>query len=143
MIRTEQQVTLTIDSSPEDAWKIIGSGKDVNKWFPEMVKTCELKGNTRICGTEQGNIIEEILKIDNENKEFKYAFIEQSMIPNVHDLVGYMKVLTDDKGKAVVNWKWTFNAEDTESANQAKEAFKGAGNMGIMGIESYVKRLNQ
>ncbi|TVZ27896.1 polyketide cyclase/dehydrase/lipid transport protein [Gillisia sp. Hel_I_86] len=143
MIKTEQQVTLTIDVNPEDAWKIIGSVKNVDKWFPEMIKTCELKGNTRICGTEQGDIIEEVLKIDNENKEFKYAFIKQNMVPDIDDLIGSMKVLTDEKGKTVVNWKWTFHAKDIESANQAKEAFKGAGNMGIKGIESYAKELNK
>ncbi len=143
MIKTEQQVTMTIDVSQEGAWSVIGSGKDVHKWFPEMIRTCELKGNTRVCGTDHGDIIEEVLKIDNENKEFKYAFIEQNMVPDIHNLVGTMKVLSNEEEQTMINWKWTFDAKDADVASQAKEAFKGAGTMGIKGLEGYVKTLGK
>ncbi|WP_142784125.1 SRPBCC family protein [Changchengzhania lutea] len=138
MTKSEQQVIRTIDVTPEQAWEIIGSGKDVDKWFPEMIKSCRLEGTTRVCGLEQGELIEEILKIDHENKEFKYTFIKQSMIPNIHNIVGNTRVMADENGKAVINWRWTFDCEDPESENEAKEAFKGAGNMGILGIEKFI-----
>jgi len=142
MNKSEQQVTMTIDVTPEQAWEIIGSGKDVDKWFSEMIKSCKLDGTTRICGLEQGELIEEILKIDHENKEFKYAFIKQNMIPNIHNIVGNTKIMADGNGKAVINWRWTFDSENPESESLAKEAFKGAGNMGIKGIEKFILEKN-
>jgi hypothetical protein len=141
MIKAEHEITLSIHVNPEDAWKIIGSGKDVNKWFPEMIKTCELKDNKRVCGTDKGNIIEEILKIDNENREFKYAFLEQTIFPNATNIVGYMKVLSNNE-KTLINWKWKFDTENISSSIETKQGLQQAGEMGIKGIEKYIKTLD-
>lgn len=137
MKSSEQQVTVTINVCPNEAWEIISSINNVDKWFPEMIKSCKVEGNTRICGTEQGDIIEEVLKIDHENKEFKYAIIEQNLIPNIHNVIGNAKVMSDD-GKTVINWRWTFNVDNAESENQAKEIFADAGSMSLKALENYI-----
>jgi len=138
MKKSEQEVTITINVTPEQAWEVIGSVKNVDKWFPEMITSCRIEGTTRICGTEQGNLIEEILKVDHENKEFKYAITEQPIIPNIHNIIGNAKVMSGGNGKAVINWRWEFEFENTESEKQAKETFAGAGNMAIKGLETYL-----
>lgn len=138
MKKSEQQVTVSLNVTPDQAWELISSVKDVDKWFPEMIKSCRVEGTTRICGTDQGDIVEEVLKIDHENKEFKYSITEQSLIPGIHDIIGNTKVMSDDNSKALINWRWTFNADNAESENQAKELFANAGNMSLKGLEKYI-----
>ncbi|EZH73366.1 hypothetical protein ATO12_20420 [Aquimarina atlantica] len=138
MMQSEQQVTIGINTTPEQAWEVIKSGKDVHKWLSEVIKSCELFDNIRVCRTDYGTITEKILKIDHEHMEFKFVFLEQDMIPNIEHLTTYVKIISDIHGKALVNYKWTFDAIDDVSESQAKEVLKGMGEMGIKSLEAYI-----
>lgn len=137
MKRSEQTVELSINTTPEAAWDVIGAVTGVEKWLGAMIKGSRLEGQNRICTIDGGvEFKEDILKIDNENMEFKYGIPEQPMMP-VENIIGNMKVSKGTDGNAVVRWHWAFDVAEENEA-QAKEMFAGAGNMGIKGIEELI-----
>ncbi len=66
-------------------WGIIGAVGGVDQWA-SMITSCRLEakageGLKRICGSEQGQLIEHILKLDNEKKVLQYAITQQPFLP--------------------------------------------------------------
>ena len=138
MIQSEQQVSMTINVSPDQAWDVIKTGKDLDKWLPEIIQSCELKGDIRVCGTANGTVVERILKIDHESKEFKFIFVEQNMLPSAEQLTALIRIFSDADGKAIVNYRWTFDVADKEAETQIKNTLVMMGNMGIKSLENYI-----
>ena len=136
MKNSNHKISLTIDSTVQDAWGIIGAVNGVDKWL-DPITSCRVEGNKRYCSTEAGEFSEDILKVDHENKSFKYAIPVQNMIP-VQNIIGEMKVLDAPGNKATIEWSWNFDVEATKE-EAAKEAFTMVGNMGIKGIENYIQ----
>ncbi len=136
MKKSQQTVTQIIDVSPDAAWKVIGAVDGVDKWLAPMITSCRIDGNKRICGTESGEFIEGIEKVDHASRVFQYSIPEQHMMP-VKNILGTMKVHETEDGKASIEWSWLFEVEES-AEQQAKEMFAGAGTMGISGIERLI-----
>ena len=79
MKESNHKISLTINTTPEAAWKIIGGVSGVDKWLGPITAG-RVEGDKRYCATEEGEFSEDILKIDNENRVFKYAIPSQHMI---------------------------------------------------------------
>lgn len=136
MKRANHKIAQTINASPESAWGIIGKVEGVDRWLAPIT-SCRVEGNKRYCGTEEGEFSEDILEVNNEEYVLKYAIPEQHLMP-VSNILGQMKV-TEDGGKANVEWSWEFDVEDKDEA-QAKEMLSGVGSMGIGGIETLINQ---
>ena len=137
MKRSEQKVVLSIDVTPEAAWKVIGAVSGVDKWLAPVITTCRVEGDKRYCGTEGGEFEEDILEVNHEKRILRYAIPQQHMMP-VENILGSMKVISGNDQKAIIEWHWTFDVEEENEA-QAKEMLSGTGTMGIQGIEQYIK----
>ena len=137
MKKSEQKVTLEINAAPEATWAIIGAATGVDQWLAPMITSCRVEGNKRYCGTETGEFEEDILKIDHENRVFKYAIPQQHLMP-VENIVGTMQVLDAANNNAIVQWHWTFDVAEENEAS-AQEMLAGAGQMGIKGIEQLLQ----
>lgn len=143
MKRSEQVVELTIDASPEAAWNVIGAVTGVEKWLGAMIKDSRLEGHKhRVCTFEGGEFVEDILKIDHENMEFKYGIPQQPMMP-VENIIGTMQVKQGTNKQSVIRWHWAFDVANETNEAQAKEMLAGAGNMGIKGIETLIASQNK
>jgi hypothetical protein len=64
-----------VNVSPEDLWKILRTGTDLEKWLP-IIATCNLQGKgpgaKRICTTSDGKVLKEtMLVVDDPNRIFK------------------------------------------------------------------------
>ncbi len=138
MKNSNHSIALTLDVSPEEAWKIIGAVKGVDQWLAPIT-ACRVEGDKRYCTTEGGEFSEDILKVDHNNKIFQYGIPSQNMIP-VQNILGEMKVLDADGGRATVEWSWAFEVAE-ENETQAKETLSMVGNMGLKGIESLIKEV--
>lgn len=136
MKKSSEMVVVEVKASAEKVWKIIGAVGGVDKWFAPVIQSCRVEGDKRICGTEAGDLVEDIKKVDHENRIFQYAIPTQNMIP-VKNILGTMKVNSLDHGKASVEWSATFDVEE-DKESQAKEMFRGAWTMGINGIEKLI-----
>ncbi len=135
MKKSNHKISATIDVTPTEAWQIIGAVGGVDKWLAP-IQACRVEGDKRFCTTEDGEFSEDILKVDHENKVLEYLIPSQNMLP-VENIQGRMQV-TASEGKAVVEWAWAFDVEETNEAG-AKEMLSMVGNMGITGIESLIK----
>ena len=135
MKNSNHKVALTIQASPEAAWDVIGAVNGVDNWLAPIT-ACRVEGNKRFCSTEEGEFSEDILKVDHENRVLKYSIPAQHMIP-VQNIIGEMRVVATDEGKATVEWTWNFEVEENNEA-QAKETLTMVGSMGINGIEAYI-----
>ncbi|NJM52622.1 MAG: hypothetical protein HC846_04010 [Blastocatellia bacterium] len=67
------ETTHLINAPLEKVWANISKASDVDTWLP-IIMACRLEGigegAERICTTEQGDLLETILKIDHENRVF-------------------------------------------------------------------------
>ena len=135
MKSSNHKIEVTINTSAAAAWKIIGAVNGVDQWMAPIT-ACRVEGDKRYCSTEQGEFSEDILKVDHENRIFKYAIPEQNMIP-VENIVGEMTVLESADQKAIINWSWNYNVEEAKDED-AKSALTMVGNMGIKGIEELI-----
>jgi hypothetical protein len=135
MQKSNFQVQKTIGVSAADAWSIIGGVTGVDLWLAPITD-CRVEGNKRICSTEDGSFEEDILKIDHENRVFKYAIPSQHMVP-VKNIIGSMTVKSVGDDQSEIAWEWTYDVLPA-SLDAAREAFSVVGNMGIHGIEQLI-----
>ena len=137
MKRSQHKVQQTIDVTPAQAWAVIGTGTNVDKWLAPIT-SCRVEGAKRYCGTEAGQFEEDILKIDHENKVFTYAIPSQHILP-VENIRGYMAVQAAPGNKATIEWAWEYDVSE-ENEVAAKDGLEMTGNMGIRGIEAYIRQ---
>ncbi len=125
-----------LNANPEKVWTIISKASGVNEWLP-IITSCSFEGNKRICTTEQGDLKETILIIDNANKIFQYAIDEQPLLP-IHNVVGTMKVLTKNGGTELI-WNIDFDIEDESQFPMVAQAIKDMYQAGANGLETISK----
>ena len=137
MKKSNHTISMDINTSPEAAWHVIGAVKGVDQWLAPITD-CRVEGTKRICTTAEGDFLEDILKIDHENRVFKYGIPSQHMVP-VSNIVGQMSVSETQTGNAKVVWSWEFDVEE-ENETTAKETLSMVGGMGIQGIETLINQ---
>lgn len=140
MKQSQEKVSISINASAEDAWKVIGAVGGVDKWFAPLIQSCRVEGNKRYCTTEAGPLNEDVLEVNHQAKVFRYGIPKQQMIP-VDNIMGTIKVVDNGNGSSIIEWSATFDVLSEKEA-EAKEMFKGAWTMGIQGLEKYVRSLN-
>lgn len=122
-----------LNAKPEKVWATISKSTGVDEWLP-IITSCSLEGNKRVCTTEQGDLKETILEIDNDNKIFKYAIDEQPLLP-IQNVVGTMKVIPNKKG-TILTWNMDFEIEDENQLSMVKQAVEGLYTAGAKGLEN-------
>jgi carbon monoxide dehydrogenase subunit G len=122
-----------LNAKPEKVWATISKSTAVNEWLP-IITSCSLEGNKRVCTTEQGDLKETILKIDNANKIFKYTIDEQPLLP-IQNIIGTMKVISNEKGTELI-WNMDFEIEDENQLTKVKQAVEGLYHSGARGLEN-------
>jgi carbon monoxide dehydrogenase subunit G len=121
-----------INAPIEKVWANISKATGVNEWLP-VITACRLDGNKRVCSTEQGDMNETILKIDNDQKIFQYAIDEQPLLP-IADIIGNMQVLEQDNNTKL-NWNLEFTLQDETMYETVKQAVEGMYAAGANGLE--------
>jgi uncharacterized protein YndB with AHSA1/START domain len=121
-----------INAPIEKVWANISKATGVNEWLP-VITACRLDGNKRVCSTEQGDMNETILKIDNDQKIFQYAIDEQPLLP-IADIVGTMEVFEQDNNTKL-NWNLEFTLQDETMYEMVKQAVEGMYAAGANGLE--------
>ena len=137
MKNSSKRIEIPIQVSADQAWEVIGAIDGVEKWFPEVITACRVEGNKRYCTTDQGSFEEDILKVDHENRTFKYGIKEQNLLP-IRDIIATMQV--HDGPQPSISWEWNFVVEEENEAT-VLEAFDGLGQMGVSGIERFASEL--
>jgi uncharacterized protein YndB with AHSA1/START domain len=126
------QTSHIINAPIGKVWANISKATGVNEWLP-VITACRLDGNKRVCTTEQGDMNETILKIDNDQKIFQYAIDEQALLP-IADIIGTMQVLEQDNNTKL-NWNLEFTLQDETMYETVKQAVEGMYAAGANGLE--------
>lgn len=121
-----------LKANPEKVWKTISKASGVNDWLP-IITSCKLDGDRRICSTEQGDLKETILEIDDKNKTFTYAIDEQPLLP-IQNVVATMKVISKNE-YTELSWNMDFDIEDESQLPIVEEAVRGLYSAGAEGLE--------
>jgi uncharacterized protein YndB with AHSA1/START domain len=130
------QTQHNINAPFEKVWANISKASGVNTWLP-TITTCNLDGQgegaKRVCSSEQGDLFETILKVDNTNKVFQYSVDKQPFFP-IENIVGTM-TLANNMGFAKLSWDLEFNISDETFFPMVKEAIEGMYAAGAIGLE--------
>jgi len=116
---------VTLNASPETAWKMVGDFNHLDVWHPVVVGSQLTQGNSQAAGAMRlltlGNgatISEKLVANNNALKTYTYA-ITQSPLP-VADYVSTITVSAASDGKSIVTWTSSFDANgatDEEAIN--------------------------
>ncbi len=126
----------TINAPSNKVWANISKATGVNEWLP-VITACHLDGNKRVCTTEQGEMKETILKVDNGNQEFQYAIDSQPLLP-IDNVVGTMKVV-EDGAQTQLQWNLEFTIQDESLLEMVEQAIEGMYAAGAKGLETLSK----
>lgn len=125
-----------INAPSENVWANISKATGVNEWLP-IITACRLDGDKRVCTTEQGEMNETILKVDNEKKEFQYAIDSQPLLP-IENVVGTMKVFESGE-QTELQWNLEFTIQDELLFEMVEQAIEGMYAAGAKGLETISK----
>ena len=137
MQKSEAKISLVLNVSADEAWKVISSVDGVDKWFPSVIKSCRYENGTRYCETNDGiPLVENILEINHENRIFKFSIPEQTMLP-VSGIEETMQVKKNQNGETTVDWSgtWLVNKENEHSMI---ETFLNLWTIGLKEMETYI-----
>lgn len=109
-----------IHAPVEQVWSKIRRSDKVEDWHP-LVSASNVKGNKRICQTEQGDLEETILTCDDKTRTFRYEIRGQKVYPAPDDIICTIKIV---EGNNVTLMLWDIEFEKTNSS-QLKETSDG------------------
>lgn len=137
MQKSEAKISMALNVSIEEAWKVISSVDGVDKWFPSVIKSCRYENGKRYCETNDGiPLIENILEINHENRVFKFSIPEQTMSP-VSEIEETMQVKKNEKGETIIDWSGTWLVEK-ENEQPMIETFSNLWTMGLKEMETFI-----
>lgn len=137
MQKSAAKISLALNVSTEEVWKVISSVDGVDKWFPSVIKSCRYENGKRYCETNDGiPLVENILEVNHEEKVFKFSIPEQAMLP-VSNIEETMGVRQSEKGETIVDWSGTWLV-DKENELSMIETFSNLWTMGLKEMEIYI-----
>ncbi|MFZ6013485.1 MAG: SRPBCC family protein [Bacteroidota bacterium] len=137
MQKSEARVSVVLNATSEEVWKVISSVDGVDKWFPSVIKSCHYENGKRYCETSDGiPLVENILEINHKNRSFKFSIPEQTMLP-VSGIEETMQVIENEKGETIVDWSGTWLVAK-ENEQSMIEAFSNLWTMGLKEMETFI-----
>lgn len=116
----------------EKLWSKVKAFNDMHKFLPSMITSCEVNGSgegaSRVCGTENGNILETLQSLDENNMTLEYSIDNEDAPLPVSNYRGKASIekLADDKAR--FTWSATFDAKgmpEAEVVGMLEGAFGG------------------
>jgi carbon monoxide dehydrogenase subunit G len=139
-MRKTIQTSHQLQAPAKQIWSTISQASGVDTWLP-AIQSCTLTGSGegagRICTTEQGDLVERILKIDHDKRVFKYAIDKQPFFPIVQ-VEGTMSVSGDEKGTRL-DWDLSFDISEESAFPMVEAAIQGMYQAGARGLEALSK----
>jgi hypothetical protein len=125
-------VTNEYDVNPEKLWSKVKAFNDMHKFLPSMITSCEVNGSgegaSRVCGTENGDILETLQSLDEENMTLEYSIDNEDAPLPVANYRGKAAIEKLADNKARFTWSATFDAKgmpEAEIVGMLEGAFGG------------------
>ena len=114
-------VTKEYDVSPGELWSKVRAFNDMHKYLPAMITSCEVVGSgegaSRVCGTENGNILETLQSLDDDNMTLEYSIDNEDAPLPVSNYRGKASIEKLSDYKAKFTWAATFDAKGMPEAD--------------------------
>ena len=101
-------------------WGKVKAFNNLDKYLPSIITSCEVNGSgegaSRVCGTENGNILETLQSLDENNMTLEYSIDNEDAPLPVANYRGKASIekLADNKVK--FTWSATFDAKGMPEA---------------------------
>ncbi len=135
-------VTRTVDVPASALWRVLRTGRDVDRILPDLVRTCVLDGSgpgaRRTCGTDAGAIDETLLAVDDDARLFRYRIDAQPLMP-LTDYVGTVHVVALDADRSHVLWSASYALTDAGAGDAVASGLRGLLGGGIGGLAALAR----
>jgi len=128
---TNVSVSNVFNIDPAKLWEKIRQFNDMHKFLPSMVNFCEVQGSgegaKRICGTENGNILETLQSLDDINMTLRYSIDNEDAPMPVSHYTGTVSVKKIGDREADFTWSATFEPKgmpEKEVVEMLEDVFK-------------------
>lgn len=125
------QVTISKDFNvdAQSIWAIVRQFADMDRYLPSLITSCRVLGNglgaKRVCGTENGDILETLSSLDDEAMTLEYTIDNEDAPLPLSNYIGTAKVESLGTGKARFTWSGTFEAKGLPE-NEVSQILEGA-----------------
>lgn len=96
----------------EELWEQVRQFNNMDKFLPSLVTACSLtgsgQGTKRVCGTENGDIIETLTLLDDANKTLEYTIDNDDAPLPLVNYTGKVTVKSLGDNKAQFTWSGEF-----------------------------------
>ncbi len=117
--------------NPEKLWEKVRQFNNMHQYLPAMITSCEVQGNgegaKRICGTENGEILETLLSLDDNKMTLRYSIDNEDAPLPVSHYTGTVVVKRLADAKVEFSWAATFEPKgmpEAEVVGMLEGAFK-------------------
>lgn len=114
-------VTKEYDVNPGKLWSKVKAFNDMHKYLPAMITSCEVNGSgegaSRVCGTENGDILETLQSLDNDNMTLEYSIDNEDAPLPVSNYRGKASIEKLSDNKVKFTWSATFDAKGMPEAD--------------------------
>ncbi len=138
-MRKQISVTREIQAPAEQVWNEIAKVDGWERWLGVLTGSkAEGRevGSTRVCHTEDGDVLETVEMIDPELRLFQYS-IQSAPFP-VANALGTLRVKELGEDTTEVTWSLNFDPPD-EGVDELIAAIEGIYQDGIAGLERIVQ----
>ena len=114
-------VTKEFEVNPEALWNKVKAFNDMHKHLPAMITSCEVEGSgegaRRVCGTENGDILETLQSLDDENMILVYSIDNDDAPLPVSNYLGKASIEKLSDNKVRFSWSASFDAKGAPEAD--------------------------
>ena len=116
---TTVKITKTINVPAKIVWQKVKDFDDIDK-LSSIVNTCSVEGSgvgaKRVCGLDQGEIIETLTNLDEENLSLSYSIDNDDVPLPVSNYLGTCSIKALSDRKCEVSWSASFTPKGVEEA---------------------------
>ncbi len=134
------EIITKINAPVEKVWNIIGAVGGVDKWSP-IINTCTLSssadgGLQRTCTSDNGELKEQILLLNHNERKLTYAITEQQFFP-VDNLQTAITV-SGNQGETQILTEVTYTLQQSALAEQIEKGLNEVYAISYAGIEQLI-----
>lgn len=115
----------------ERLWQQVRCFNNMDKFLPSLVTSCSLEGSgenaRRVCGTENGDIVETLTFLDDANKTLEYTIDNDDAPLPLENYKGRVVVKPLDENRVRFSWSGQFDAKGM-SENEVVPMMEGVYN---------------
>ena len=126
---TQVTVTKEFDVNADAIWAVVRQFDKMDQFLPSLVTSCTVEGSglgaKRICGTENGDILETLTLLDDDRMTMEYTIDNDDAPLPLSDYTGGARVESLGADKARFSWSGTFEAKGLPE-NEVSQILEGA-----------------